>query len=52
MVGNVSWGLVSVCGRCGTYGRLLRVGRFRCISTKQILTWQYLEVRIERERNE
>ncbi len=27
MVGNVSWGSVTVCGRCGTCGRLQRVGK-------------------------
>lgn len=52
MVGNVGWVLVSVCGRCGTYGRLLRVGRVRCISTTQILIWQYLKARVGRERND
>ncbi len=51
MVGNVSWGRVPVCGRCGTYGRLLRIGRVRCSAT-QILIWQYLEARVGRERND
>ena len=37
MLGNVSWRLVSVCGRCGTCGGLLRVDKVCCISTTQTL---------------
>ena len=52
MVGNVSWGLVSVCGRCGTCGRLLRVGKVCCISTTQTFIWLYLEARFGRKPND
>ena len=52
MAGNLSWGLVSACGRYGPCGRLLRVGGVRRISTTQILIWQYLKARVERGRND
>ena len=52
MVGNVNWGRVTVCGRCGTCGRLLLAGRVYCISTTQIFIWLYFEARVGKERND
>ena len=41
MVGNVSWGLVSVCGRCGTCGRLQRVGKVTLRKCLFFLSYPY-----------
>ena len=41
MVGNVSWVRVTVCGRCGTCGRLQRVGKVTLRKCLFFLSYPY-----------